>query len=704
MLENRFKVRYSLDGFDIKLIKIDRSYTVLDFLEDIRERFDTYELEEVYLNGLRLDEDELMVNYIEDLNNDIFTFSKDLIKSGIELQKSLLLLDSSDDEDQNDKCEFKVYTTSSIKSFLVGTTVTFNIIDNYEKVYSKIEKIVKDLNYTPKEFDLQIFVNGGIPFLPSKETIQTFYDNNNKKRNKLFVIVTRKLGDFIYEEVPEPCNLNKYNKFALSPVFESTTEGLTQIASFLGYLYHGGAYRKHLIEIFAKCTRFDPLITSIARLIQHEKLNVLNIISITGPLSVFFKSIIRETDFKNVFEYSLRILSTIGLIEQTEELNIKTIDLNNDDIKDENLMSYLKSTNQQDRIVTWVFDEKFKGFNLEFDSFSILDTDNELFDLVTSYKPVSPLSLEYFSHPAFVKGLKEGEVFLFINKDNDGMVNYIDPKVGTIEKASLIDLSKKYNNDQKESFVSVVDPLTIDQIVVLCIDESLAMNLNTKGEELKENETCSRKNLAKEFLRNFVEKSLDHNFSSLYGLIGYSNDAHVYKKIDQIDSHFIDGLNENNTNSSSLLYDAIYEASRLIYSLNLYKDQHDVDDDEEYFKNQDEGVFKNAKLRIIVITDGIDNKSNTSMADLAKILINCKTIVDTVLLSDTNNEICALSNLTGGRCFRVNDAKDVSNLFERNNLIDLKERPPIEPFEGNIDQSVIQREIEKFNGNENTQK
>ena len=108
----------------------------------------------------------------------------------------------------------------------------------------------------------------------------------------------------------------------LSPLFESTTAGLTQISSFLNYLYYNGPKSEHLMNIFAKVTRFAPLIVNVFRLLTHSKINVLNIVSITVPLWLFFQNIIPGVDKEKVFEQTLATMEFISLLTDINTLKI----------------------------------------------------------------------------------------------------------------------------------------------------------------------------------------------------------------------------------------------------------------------------------------------------------------------------------------------------------------------------------------------
>lgn len=175
---------------------------------------------------------------------------------------------------------------------------------------------------------------------------------------------------------------------------------------------------------------------------------------------------------------------------------------------------------------------------------------------ISTYKHVSPLSLQYIHHPTFVQGENENEVLLFIGHDydNKGIVKIIDPKIGEIEKISIIDLSIKLNNHQIEKITSVINQQMIKQIVVICFDESLSMRANLGNSE------SSKIQLAIQFLSSFIDKSSMLRDSSIYELISFSDKIKICKEITTISSQFIEELNSENPNSKdTLIYDVLNE-------------------------------------------------------------------------------------------------------------------------------------------------
>lgn len=76
-MSHTYKVKYALENDTIRTIKLDKNYRVFDFIDDIRERFDYVDLNSVYLRKMKLDNDELLENFLNDVNTDVLIVSDD---------------------------------------------------------------------------------------------------------------------------------------------------------------------------------------------------------------------------------------------------------------------------------------------------------------------------------------------------------------------------------------------------------------------------------------------------------------------------------------------------------------------------------------------------------------------------------------------------------------------------------------------------
>ena len=221
-------------------------------------------------------------------------------------------------------------------------------------------------------------------------------------------------------------------------------------------MYYGGPKSEHILLSLAKITRFAPLVVNLYRLIENRSLNILNILAITAPLFTLFRSMLPDhIKNENVFEYTLNFLSVFDVIVDTEYLKFFELSKINEDDCDEvkQLGEYCKKTEQQDHLIIWTadtFNPNFQAVVMK-PNFSTID---KIFNTVSTFKPVAPLSLHYIFYPTFVRGNKENNAILFIkevpNKEN--IVLIIDPQEGNAKEISIEELAKQINCNQKDDF------------------------------------------------------------------------------------------------------------------------------------------------------------------------------------------------------------------------------------------------------------
>lgn len=720
------KVKFSVEGEGVDVIKVDRTFTVYEFLDKVREKKYNDDIICAYLKGHKLDDSELLTNYLKNPGTDIIIVSVDDSKGpedfpdidvadkdekGEKINELLTStkheVDPEDDTTFKMVNDFKIFTTANERSLKTGDKLKFKLQDNYETISNKIKEMISNWHVPgiPDDFEVQIFLPGGVPFLPgddpTERTLDDYYEAVGEVyHHRLYVVVTKNLGDQIDEDVAEPCNCIGANKNMLSPLFDSTTAGLTQIASLLGYFFHDGINSEHLMLVFAKITRFAPLVVNMYRLLEHEDLNVRNIVAITGPLFTIFKSVL-PTGIKNenVFEYTLKIISFIGLVKETEYLQLKVVDYKDSAADGEDEMcDYLRRTNQQHHIIVWEEDTTnpgFTGFNIDRPREDMYTSgESSIFEAVKTYKPVAPLSLHYIHYPTFVNGDKDNEILLYLNEvgDKKDWIRYIDPKEAKIKESSIDDLARKVHNSDEDDFLSLIDGNVVDQIIVICFDESMSMKWKLAGGNCTHGEP-SRAQLATQFLHALVEQSNRLRVSSIYGLICFGNEVKVLRDLTAMSSQFIESLKVIKPGGKTLLYDALKKAQDMIIEA-ITPETEDEDGEEEL-------QYPNAKYRIIVISDGEDNKSAASPVALANSFIQNGIIVDTVLVStserEKNNEMCAISKFTGGLCFRPQDLKEGLKIFEQEAFLNIKMRHCVPPYKGSVTAGILQDEAKKFN-------
>lgn len=95
--------------------------------------------------------------------------------------------------------------------------------------------------------------------------------------------------------------------------------------------------------------------------------------------------------------------------------------------------------------------------------------------------------------------------------------------------------------------------------------------------------------------------------------------------------------------------------------------------------NKVKDIFKEAKSRIIVISNGNDENSDARPKDVVKKLISEKIIVDCIIINNNVNEdgfkmLCAVCHATCGCVFRPTNIEEGISFIEQNAFLDYGER------------------------------
>ena len=211
----------------------------------------------------------------------------------------------------------------------------------------------------------------------------------------------------------------------------------------------------------------------------------------------------------------------------------------------------------------------------------------------------------------------------------------------------------------------MIDPAFTDQIVFVCFDESTSMKFKPNGCNPRDGEK-SKAQISSDNIRVLLQQVHRLHIGTIIGLISFNSEVTVLQELTPITSDLRNKLQLIKPHGRTLLWDAINTAADLIIQL-------------VYDKNPQHPkvLFPNAKLRIIVITDGEDNKSTITSSELANKLIENQIVVDTIMVSDktsSKNYCFALSKLTGGFLFFPSSIEEGVRIFSQESFLDLNSR------------------------------
>ncbi|CAN9388920.1 unnamed protein product [Alternaria sp. RS040] len=177
----------------------------------------------------------------------------------------------------------------------------------------------------------------------------------------------------------------------------------------------------------------------------------------------------------------------------------------------------------------------------------------------------------------------------------------------------------------------------------------------------KKRDTLSRVDVLKQMFDAYVNRLLAYNFQTHLDLVTFSNKSSLSQKITNAFEQFRHKLNKVKASGDTAIWDSIALAEDQLL---------------EYAKQ-----YPNAKLIIICISDGEDNKSKIEAHSLPSSLYRSGIVVDSFCLGDEsdNADLKSTSYLTGWYVFQPNSLEEAMAICEMEPVLSLSERPDRAP-------------------------
>ena len=543
---------------------------------------------------------------------------------------------------------------------------------------------LKDLSMTPNQcndylrsilqsskVDIQnkqllIYLPGGIPFKAG--TLADIFSNKNlfNKKTKKFIygILTRPLSDTILNgECKECCDVsNEERKILLSPLVDSTTRGLTDVACLLGYLSHDGANSNLLLRACVSVIHFPPLLTSINRIIDGNQVTGREIVAVCSTFYTYFRSIVPASCKDNqVFEYLLRLCNLISnYSDPPQRLPLMTINLD----PRAHPTKFLTKLNLGPVVYFWKIESAESAVSSDI---KIKDKDIENAYNYSTFTPIDPLSIRVVIGCSIIKGKDHEFLYLsqspIIDTDNQIIVEIINPLTGKIQSKDINKFAKEQGNTSSNQ-ISNVDQ--IKQIIMVNFDQSKFMKHDLSGIFMSsQSYREDRYSMACQYLTTFSNRIYGYHYPCIIGLMSFSDSSKVKIPLSPPISNFSDiGLKQGLQTSTPHLWDSIYASYSEIIKFKK--------------ENRGFGIYKNATSRIFVISCGDDISSETSVVELTKELIKNKIILDSIIISSKESckMLCAVSHATGGFSFRPKNILDGLSIIDKGAFLNYDERKP----------------------------
>jgi uncharacterized protein YegL len=151
----------------------------------------------------------------------------------------------------------------------------------------------------------------------------------------------------------------------------------------------------------------------------------------------------------------------------------------------------------------------------------------------------------------------------------------------------------------------------------------------------------TRLDVVKALFGSFVDRSEALDLALEMGLVSFGSDVEVECELTPLYEKFRERVNDMCTSGDTRCRDAVLHAVAMLTA------------------RRDALPGESPKLRVILLTDGDDNKSNTSVADLAHALSDADVVLDALTIAtERSPDLRALTHLTGGYAIQPASLED----------------------------------------------
>ncbi|KAJ4353723.1 uncharacterized protein N0V89_005453 [Didymosphaeria variabile] len=203
----------------------------------------------------------------------------------------------------------------------------------------------------------------------------------------------------------------------------------------------------------------------------------------------------------------------------------------------------------------------------------------------------------------------------------------------------------------------VPDRIAVDRAGAVPVPLVLKLRLSRTSSRTKR-KPLSRMDVLKQMFDAFINRLLAYGYPSHLGLVTFRTTASLTQNITHAIENFRHELNSIEASGDTTLWDALSLARD---SLTQYATK-----------------YPKARLRIICLSDGEDNKSKQVVHEVAAALVHDRITVDSFCLGTADmSELQAVSYLTGGYKFHPHQLEHAMAICELEPVLSLSERPDI---------------------------
>lgn len=201
---------------------------------------------------------------------------------------------------------------------------------------------------------------------------------------------------------------------------------------------------------------------------------------------------------------------------------------------------------------------------------------------------------------------------------------------------------------------------TPDEAVVICVDTSQSMSTAMRGSWTATRDglggQASRLTEVKEFFKNFALRISALNLSTYLGLVTFSDSVTEWQALTPLHLNIHHQLEHIKAQGMTAIFDAISRATAMLLDLKTR--------------------LPETKCRIVLLTDGEDNKSTTIPSAASQALYDNDIVLDSVVIgSDVTTNLFRMARMTGGYAFAPKTQQAFFQIFLLETAVDIRTRP-----------------------------
>ncbi|EPS43154.1 hypothetical protein H072_2874 [Dactylellina haptotyla CBS 200.50] len=208
---------------------------------------------------------------------------------------------------------------------------------------------------------------------------------------------------------------------------------------------------------------------------------------------------------------------------------------------------------------------------------------------------------------------------------------------------------------------STVDTRKPKEAVIICVDCSSSMldpAFSNEDQELKSNERLTRMTAAKLLFKTYAATASNYLLPVWFGVMKFNAEFSTMQEPTPLLKEVEPKIEQLYGAGMTAMWDCIYDAAEQLID---FKDDN-----------------PDTKLRIIVLTDGIDNRSKQTDKTTYSFLWDNDIILDAVVIgSEYHRSLFKICRATGGYAMKPTATTEIIQIAEMETMIDQTLRPPI---------------------------